>query len=139
MEEKRVASVGGILAFLAAKFDPTLWARKPIFAIFCAIGLTYGFGAVTQANALLDRSPGISYSVIVQGKHINHGKHTSYYLKLSPWGPQTRTSELRVSRDIYDPIQCGDVALLVLQKGAFGLNWYYLRAWQRGENPYPCT
>jgi hypothetical protein len=132
------ASIGGVLAFLAAKFDTTLWARKPIFAIFCVIGFAYGFGAVTEGNALLDRSPGTSYSATVEGKHVSHSKRTSYHLKLGPWGHETKPSDLEVSRATYDPIECGDVALLTLRRGAFGLNWYYLGAWQRGENPSPC-
>jgi hypothetical protein len=132
------ASIGGVLVFLAAKFDPTLWARKPTFAIFCAIGFAYGFGTVTEANALLDRSAGASYSAIVQGKHVNHSRRTSYHLELSPWGPETKPDDLEVSRATYDPIECGDIVLLTLRRGAFGLNWYHMGAWQRGENPSPC-
>lgn len=132
------ASIGGLLVFFAAKFDPTLWARKPIFGTFCAIGFAYGFGVVTEANALLDRSIGTSYSAIVQGKHITNSKRVSYHLELSPWGPTTKPDDLEVSRATYDPIECGDSAVITLRRGALGLNWYYLNSSRHGEDSKPC-
>ncbi len=132
------AAVGGALVLIAMRFDPTLRLKKFSVVAFCLIGLAYGFGAVIEINILLDRSAGTRYSAIVQGKHVSHGKRTTYHLKLEPWGPETKPNDLEVHRATYDPIACGDVAVLTVRKGALGVNWYYLSAWQRGEETRPC-
>jgi hypothetical protein len=132
------AGVGGVLILLAARFDPSLWTKRFSFAVFCALGFAYGFGVVTEINAQFDRSVGTSYSTIVHDKHIVSGKHTSYVLKLDPWGPETKPNNLDVGRATYNSIQCGDVAQITLRKGALGLNWYYLQSWRQGETLGPC-
>ena len=131
-------AVGGGLAFFAAVFDKTLWARKLVFVMFCLFTFVYGFGAVIEANALLDHSAGSSFSAIVRGKHIVEGKHTSYNLALSPWGPKTKPGDLEVSRATYDSIRCGDIAYITLRRGALGIPWHYLQTWQRTESSIPC-
>lgn len=64
-------------------------------------------------------------------KRIVRGKSTSYQLYLEPWGPIIEPNRLKVSRATYDPIEPGNVVVLVLNPGALGVNWYFMRAWQR--------
>ena len=66
-------------------------------------------------------------------KHVSRGKTTSYNLSLGPWGPIGKPNRLRVGRATYDPIQPGDILLIDLRKGALRVNWYVMRAWQRGK------
>jgi hypothetical protein len=82
-----------------------------------------------EANARLDRSPGILYTATVQNKQIISGKSTTYELDLSSWGPKPGTNELDVSSSIYNQIQTGQTIKLKLKMGALGVRWYYLYDW----------
>jgi hypothetical protein len=126
-------ALGGVLALAANAVDPTVRARKINAAALFAFCLAYGYGATIEMNTVLDHSPGTSYSAVVEGKHTQTGKRTTYNLEIGPWGPRAESSYLPVSRFTYEPIQRGDVVLLTLQRGALGVKWFYLRAWQRGN------
>jgi len=78
---------------------------------------------------------GLRYPDTVASKRNVRGKTTSYELMLGPWGPKTNSNKLRKSRPTYDPIQPGDVVHLTMRHGALGVNWYYMRSWQRGDEP----
>jgi len=125
--------MGGLLCLSAVVVDPTVRAKVINAAALSAFCLAYGYGITIEANTLLDRSPGASYTATVEGKRIRTGKSTTYELDLGPWGPRTESNKLRVSRATYDPIQRGDVVCLTLKQGALGVNWYFMRAWQRGD------
>jgi hypothetical protein len=126
-------AVGGALALGIFSVDSTVRHRKLAVIALCAVSLVYGYGAAIEANALLDRSSGTSYSAIVQGKHITTGKNRAYKVTLGPWGPKATSNDLQVSRATYQPIQPGDVVLLTLKQGALGVKWFYMRAWQQGN------
>lgn len=128
-------ALGGALALAANAVDPTVRTRKVNALALFAFCLAYGYGLTIEANTLLDHSPGASCSAVVEGKHIQAGKRTTYNLNIGPWGPQAESSRLRVSRYTYEPIQRGDIVLLMLHKGALGVKWFYMRAWQRGGEP----
>ncbi len=134
------ALISAILVLAAARFDRTLWADKFSFTLVFLLALPYGYGVVTQANALLDRSTGTTYSAIVLRKHVSYGRRrVSHDLVLSPWGRETEPNGLRVSPSDYDAVQCGDTALLVLKRGALGLEWYdYAGTAPRVAAPAPC-
>jgi hypothetical protein len=120
---------GGVLFIAILIFDPTQRSRFGILPVFFLFGIAYGYGVIVEANALLDRSPGIPYTAIVQNKRIIHGKSTTYRLDLSPWGPRPGTNEFDVSHATYTEIQTGQSVQLELKKGALNLRWYYLRDW----------
>ena len=127
-------AVGGLLAAAILIVDPTQRRNKGTAALFCLLGLAYGYGTITQVNALLDWSPGTSYSATVQDKQIISGRSTTYELDLSAWGPETKINQLDVSRATYTQIEKGDVVELAVKKGAVGITWYYLRSWpSKGE------
>jgi len=86
------------------------------------------YGLAIEANGLFDRSPGVGYRAHVEGKRIVKGKSTTYELELEPWGPKTSSNRLRVGRPTYDPIERGNVVVLVLKRGALGVNWYFMQA-----------
>jgi hypothetical protein len=98
---------GGALFAAILIFDPTQRSRLGILPVFFLVGIAYGYGVIVEANALLDRSPGIPYAATVQNKRIISGKNTTYRLDLSPWGPKPGTNELDVSRVTYMQIQTG--------------------------------
>ncbi len=110
-------------------FDPSQRNRRGTLPVFFLVGLAYGYGAIVEANAQLDRSPGIPYTAIVQNKKIISGRGTTYKLDLSSWGPKARTNELDVSSSTYKQIQTGQTVQLKLKTGALGVHWYYLYSW----------
>jgi hypothetical protein len=97
--------------------------------VFFLVGVAYGYGVVVEANARLDRSPGIVYTATVQNKQIISGKSTTYELDLSSWGPKPETNKLDVSSSTYNQIQTGQKVQVKLKTGALGVRWYYLYDW----------
>jgi len=125
--------IGGAMAFAALTVDPATRKKTASAVGLFVFSLAYGYGIVIEANCLLDRSQGVSYSAIVQGKHVNNGKHTSYELELGAWGPKTAPNELEIGKATYGHIQPGDVAFLRLKQGALGMKWFYMRSWQKPD------
>jgi hypothetical protein len=79
---------------------------------------------VIAANTLLDESIGRTYSVGVRGKHTSHGRSTSYYLELEPWGPIDKPNRLSVSALAYTTTAIGDAVCVSLRDGALNAAWY---------------
>ena len=130
--------IAALLSFAAFSIDDSLRGRTGTLLAIFGLSLAYGYGLAVEVNGLFDRSPGITYRPHVQDKRIVRGRSTTYQLELEPWGPRKTPNRLKVGRSTYDPIQRGNLVVLVLRPGALGVNWYYLRAWERGEQlTYP--
>jgi hypothetical protein len=71
----------------------------------------------------------------VEGKRVIRGKTTTWELELGSWGQRTKVNKLTVAPATYNAIQQGDVVYLSLKQGALGVNWYFMRQWQRGNRP----
>jgi hypothetical protein len=84
----------------------------------------YGYGVATAADSLPDRSKATSYVVTVTGKHRTHGRSTSYYLDLEPWGPIQEPNKVNVPFSTYRDAAPGDAVCLDLHAGALNLAWY---------------
>jgi hypothetical protein len=113
----------GIGALLAAS-DPALRRRVPALALLVALVAAYPWALLAQANALLDRSPRETFRVTVVGKHVSTGKHTSYELRLAPWGPVEEEEDADVGRATYEAVAVGDAVCALLRGGALGVRWY---------------
>ncbi|MBS1622496.1 MAG: hypothetical protein JST83_00580 [Bacteroidetes bacterium] len=84
-----------------------------------------GYLCIGAANGVFDLAKARKYKVQVMGHHRTSGKSRSnYYLHLSPWGPVTDSSQVSVSRDLYNRILIGDSVLVDLHPGALGMQWY---------------
>ncbi len=127
--------IGGLLCFAAYKADPTVGRKIGTIIVMLVFSVAYGYGLVIETNVLLDHFHETRYTPNVQGKHIVSGKTTSYDLDLGPWGPETKPNSLRVRRETFDAVQSGDVVFLGLMRGALGVNWYFMIAAQRGDEP----
>jgi hypothetical protein len=127
--------IGGLLCLSAFAADSTMRENVVNAVALAALSLPYGYGVAIEANSLLDYSSETGYTANVEGKRIVRGKATTYELELGPWGPNARPNKLRVSPATFNPIQRGDVVCLALKRGALGVNWYFMRAWQRGDQP----
>jgi hypothetical protein len=73
-----------------------------------------------------DSVPAVEQALIVE-KRTSKGSITSYYLKLSPWGPREEEREVPVTRRIYEDKGAGDSVEVVVHAGAFGIPWFYIR------------
>ncbi len=126
--------VAVLLCLSAILVDSNLRRLPGAVAAFALIALIYGYGVSIEANVLLDHSQELSYRVQVQERRIIHGKTTTYEVQLEPWGPRPKPNRLRIPFATYKYIRPGDTLNVVLRHGAFGISWYYMRAWDRGIN-----
>ncbi|WP_448697754.1 hypothetical protein ACFGVR_13340 [Mucilaginibacter sp. AW1-3] len=92
--------------------------------IMIFLGGMYGLGSVHQLNRIYDKSPEQVYQATVTDEYVRHGKSTSYNLRLSAWGPQTKTETVSVSHAMYDQTPIGATVTLHLHKGFFNIPWY---------------
>ncbi|TXK47539.1 hypothetical protein FVR03_09090 [Pontibacter qinzhouensis] len=96
-------------------------------AMFAGIFMTiaaYGYGAVVTVNCVFDTSAPEFYEAEVTGKRISTGKTTTYYLELTPWGPQTEADDVSVSKELYELVDSGDEVSVYFMKGYLGVPWF---------------
>ena len=115
-----VAAIG-LLALYATGAKSS--ARGAIVALLLFAGI-YGYGLAAAADIAFDNSPAVPYTTTVVGGHVSHGKSTSYYLRLAPWGPVDRQSDVSVSHSTYQNSHIGDNVCLVLHSGSLHAQWF---------------
>ena len=123
-----VASVFLTIVVLAA--DGGMRERRWAFLAFLVLCFLYAFGAMAQANALLDSSEGQVFPTKVLDKRIENGKSTTYYFRVDSWGPRSKPNEVSVSRALYQATPVGDTVCVSLWKGALRAPWFVVRACQ---------
>ncbi|MFP5229336.1 MAG: hypothetical protein ACLGXA_17125 [Acidobacteriota bacterium] len=99
----------------------------------CAMSAFYGWGLAAAADTVADRSAPQTYSAEVVGGHVSHGRSTSYYLELGPWGPAAVATSMSVGRSTYYATQRGEVLCLSLHAGALHVPWYERVSCEGGE------
>lgn len=124
------APVAVVLVLRAA--DPGARRRWYVVPLLALLAGPWAWGMLTLGNAVLDRGRGESFQARVVDKRIASGKHTSYYLRLAPWGPVADEDEIDVGRKAYQRIDVGDVVCPRLRPGALGFRWFRL---ERCEGP----
>lgn len=93
--------------------------------LFCGM---YAYASVITLNGILDSSQQTSYEVYVLEKRISKGsKHKSYYLRISPWGPQKESQEIDVGKRVYQMHEVGGSVTVVLKSGMFNIPWYHVK------------
>jgi hypothetical protein len=112
------------LAAAAMLVDPWLRKHRGSAALLTLLCVAYGYGAGLEVNALLDRSPPMTYPVVVQSKRASHGKSTSYHFGLQAWGPFDTGQDVMVPAWRYRQTQIGDTVCVALRAGALGVAWY---------------
>lgn len=86
----------------------------------------YSYAGTYGANCVYDHSEPTVYNAKVVDKRISSGKHTSYYVKVTPWGHHYDKEEISVPRSQYDEIQIGQTIKIDLKQGLFNIPWYYI-------------
>lgn len=123
------AAAIALLAVVLITADPRkVYKSEPgLTALLIAIamaGALYGYGASVYANCYLDKAPGQTYATEVLDKRISNGKHTTYYIKIAPWGPQEKEDEISVDSGFYEGVPVGTQIHITLKPGALGAPWY---------------
>ena len=96
--------------------------RAFIAAVIFAGMLAYG--GVAVANTFFDHAQSKIYSAAVLGGHIQQGKTTTYYLRLSPWGPVQAEDDVSVAESVYSAAHIGDQVCLSLSPGWLKAAWF---------------
>jgi hypothetical protein len=111
--------------YSAARKNPQFWGAM-IGMLF--IAGAYGYGLAAAADTFPDHATPANFSVTVENKHETHGRSTSYYLDLGPWGPMQEANSLSVSESTYDGASIGDQVCLDLRPGVLRVQWYQVVA-----------
>lgn len=99
---------------------------KTFFVLLGVLFLStiYAYGLVAISNVVFDNDGGELYDAEVLDMRISSGKSTTYYLELSPWGPQTEIKEVMVSKTLYQNTQIGDSAFVYFSDGLYNIPYY---------------
>ncbi|WP_290335283.1 hypothetical protein [Ferruginibacter paludis] len=95
-------------------------------------GLIYGFASIRLINCAFDAKPAELYQAEVLRHWYTTGRGRGYFIKLSPWGPQTEPSKVEIGRQFYQNTFIGDSVLVRLKPGLLQLPWY--RVERREDN-----
>ncbi len=100
-------------------------AKKGVAVAFLvSMVVIYSYGLLIYTNCHYDRSRAEAWRVAVTDKSESHGKTTTYYLQLSPWGKYTEGKEVQVSKTFYGAVSPQDSVGVLLNKGKWGIPWY---------------
>jgi hypothetical protein len=116
------------LALVIVAADAKVRERRWELAAVLLFAGAYAWGAVVEANALLDRSAVIVHEVTVLDQRESHGRTTEYYLRLAPWGPRAEEHEVAVPRALYEASPPGSLVCVAQRAGALGIGWYSVQA-----------
>jgi hypothetical protein len=121
------------IAFVAAMLQPALNSVNRTGAIIgiLVVGTLYGIGVIHTADTVPDHSIPEPFQAQVLDMHESHGRSTSYYLSLTPWGPITNDTNVQVSRHTYNSVSDGDTVCLNLHSGFLDAPWYTLHTCQQ--------
>ena len=111
--------------FSPARQNPQFWGA--MIGMLMIAG-AYGWGLAATIDSLADHSPPAGYTAMVQGMHQTHGRSTSYYLDLPPWGPIQSPNHLSVGYGMYRRTSIGDQVCLEVHSGALRVQWYRMVA-----------
>lgn len=118
-----VIVVLGAAFYLADKDNVIVPVSGRIFAT-CMLSVLYGFGGIMNINCAFDKSAEQVYRAEVLDHNISHGKSTTYYLMLGPWGPQANTDQVAVSSSRYYRTNIGSKVTVHLKKGLLNAPWF---------------
>jgi hypothetical protein len=122
------AALAALLTVAAVMADRSLQSRRGIVILLFVLGMSYGFGAGMEGNALLDDSKPSVYPTQITEKRISSGRHQSHDLYLAHWGSKQDIDKVSVSRSFYESVRIGDTVCVSLHQGAFHVPWYIVQS-----------
>ncbi len=99
------------------------------WALIWVLAALYAYGAIAEANVLLDRSTPRTFTAAVLRKHFSSGRGgTMLYLQLDPWGPRSEGGDVIVTSSLYRAVAVNQIVCVELLPGALRIPWYYARS-----------
>jgi hypothetical protein len=95
-----------------------------IIIVISFFGAIYSISSIIVTNGIFEKNEPTGYKASVIDKRINYGKTTTYYLKLSQWGPQIEVKEVSVAKEIYSKKEIGDEVNIYYNVGLFDIPYY---------------
>ncbi len=116
------------LAVIFAPKAPSSTHKKPwVLPLVMLPFLTaYGVGLVALVDTMWDDAPVQVFQTSITGKHVSHGKTTTYHLYLAPWSDTIDEDSVTVPRAYFEAVNKGDAVCVRLHPGKFGLRWMQL-------------
>jgi len=121
-------AAGLALGGAAVLADGTLRRRRWAPLLIACLTVGWGYGAVVQADVLLDHAAPTRHLVTVTAKRLASGKDHRRLLVLQPWGPISEHREVSVSTAVFRAVEPGQEVQAELHPGALGVAWYVVRA-----------
>ena len=119
-------SVVGVLVW-AVTCRAAIAGEKNVIVLYLAMLLiagAYSYNALIFVNCAYDRGNPEQWRVGVDRKWVKHGKSTSYWLGLSPWGRYTLGKSVPVEHVFYRSVAEGDSVEVLIHPGKCGIPWY---------------
>ena len=126
-----IAGAFGLMAAVAVTGTKRgRWWTTLLVGLFVGfIPAAFGWAAFVEGNVLFDRSQPREFRPQILGKTIDRdSSHTSYNLKLAPWGPYALAANVDASRDVFNATEVGASACISLYAGAFEARWFSVKA-----------
>lgn len=73
---------------------------------------------------MYDTSTPEKYSTTILNKKETSGKSTTYYLELAPWANQKESTEISVSKEMFNKFEQNEKAHVLLMQGRFDILWF---------------
>lgn len=119
--------VGGILTLIVVRADPR--TREGTWALILVASCIYSYGAIAEADTLLDWSTPRITEVLVLSKHSSSGRSsTSWYLRVEKWGPFLEPNNVSVPGPFYQSVSPGQTVCIKLYSGVLNIPWYFVSA-----------
>jgi hypothetical protein len=117
--------LAALMAIAAVGADRRLLQKPSSLIMAVIVAMAYGYGAVAQADMLLDNGRPETFTTVVQHEHIagNYRTPHRYILTVDAWGPH-EAGDITVSAATFAAVNRGDKVCIVVSPGAFGLPWY---------------
>ncbi|MBP6455905.1 MAG: hypothetical protein KA275_04165 [Chitinophagaceae bacterium] len=114
----------GIIFFKNEEFSFT--SLKYLSSILSVSIMTFLFcySSIILVNCSFDKSNPDIFFPKVLNKNISKGKHTSYNIRLSPWGPIKKEEEESISKIEYEQMKINDSVEIYLMNGKYEISWY---------------
>jgi hypothetical protein len=105
---------------------PGTWLALAFFSCL------YGFALAMVTDTLGDSAAASTYRPAVLGKHVSHGRSTSYSLTLEPWGARQQPESVGVSATTYGRVSIGDSVCIEAHRGNLHVAWFRIAACDEG-------
>ncbi|MBX2925921.1 MAG: hypothetical protein KF746_27240 [Chitinophagaceae bacterium] len=119
-----MALIAGLAAAVADKKRTGKGMNYYAAIVACCLTFVYCFGAALFVNCRFDPSAPRQYTATVLSKRISSGKTTSYYVELSPWGPQVTSGEVNISKSLYTLLGENREVKIYFLEGRLGIPWF---------------